>query len=309
QTLGSFECWMGLDMYLEDEQNDSNDSRTWFQPLRNPFAGYTLSVDFQGFSGTKPLGETFPGWWEAVGADKPVEEDSQWEVVLSSDRSMKIEYLPDVVLEDWIVSPVFVPQSNTEFRFSFGISSSPKRNLGGDDVLEVMVSTDCLNFEPLYVYDSSYVHPPMIDPVSINDLSDYAGQEIIVAIRANSKGTGDKSAYLALDDIYIGPALDTDISENPFEEDGGLKVFPNPSEGLFYLDWGHNRQLEEDGEVVVTNTMGQVVYRATLSSLLTNSNNGRQAVIDASDWEEGVYLLLWRYGNQSHSQKLVKMGR
>ncbi|MEZ4885895.1 MAG: T9SS type A sorting domain-containing protein [Chitinophagales bacterium] len=208
---------------------------------------------------------------------------------------------------DWIVSPVFVPQSNTEFRFSFGISSSPERNLGGDDVLEVMVSTDCLNFETLYAYDSTYVHPPMMDPISINDLSAYEGQEIMVAIRANSNGAVDKSVYLGLDDIYIGPALETNISESSFEEEDFLRVFPNPSEGLFELKLPSEQIQTQQGDwkIRVRNMQGALVYEDEKRQLTSGENEFRY-LLDLRERVRGVYLVEVWNGEKRWIQKIVK---
>ncbi|MEZ4885898.1 MAG: T9SS type A sorting domain-containing protein [Chitinophagales bacterium] len=307
QPFTSHECLVELSMSLTEEQNESNNFQKWTEPLRNPFLGHVLSVDFQGHYNHLPLGNTFPGWWEGVGEEKPTESNSKWETNNTGGGLISVHFDEGENIEEWVVSPVFVPENNTELRFNFSINSWPNRNFGNDDVFKILISTDCLNFEPLMVYDSTHVHP-FSKLEDVYDLSAYEGQEVMIAFHGSSNGVADKYAILVLYDVYIGPALETNISESSLEEEDFLRVFPNPSKGVFFLDWGDNRRIEEDGEVMVTNAVGQVLYRAALSSLLTNSGNGNQAVIDASDWEEGVYLLLWRYGNQSHSQKLVKMG-
>ncbi|MFK8004799.1 MAG: T9SS type A sorting domain-containing protein, partial [Saprospiraceae bacterium] len=308
QTLSNFECWIGLNVFLEEEQNESNNIQEWYQPLRNPFFWHTLSVNFEEYYNHKPIGDSYPGWWEGIGAEKPVEEGSRWSSSLHSEGRAVLDFEEGEEIEEWIVSPVFVPENNTELRFNFFINSWPEQNLGNDDVFEIMISTDCMNFEPLKVYDSAYVHP--IGRVEdVYDLSAYEGEEVMIAFHGSSNGIADKYAILVLYDVYIGPALDTGIADNLLEEEGSLRVFPNPSKDLFYLDWGEKMQIEEEDEIIVTNAMGQIIYQATLSSILTNSNNGKQYIVDASDWEDGMYLLLWRYANQSYSQKLVKMGR
>ena len=303
QPFTSHECLVELSMSLTEEHNESNNFRKWTEPLRNPFAGYVLNVDFEGHYNHLPLGDTFPGWWEGVGEEKPTESNSKWETKNTGGGLISVHFDEEENIEEWVVSPVFVPENNTELRFNFSINSWPERNFGNDDVFEILISTDCMNFEPLMVYDSTHVHP-FNKLEDVYDLSTYEGQEIMIAFHGSSNGVADKYAILTLYDVYIGSALETHISENPLEEKDFLRVFPNPSKGLFQLQLPL-MGLETEWEVVVRDWQGKQVYQRQ-SMDITNSKNRGELQIDLREAASGVYLLQWRSGQKVRYQKIVK---
>lgn len=303
QPFTAGHCFVELNMSLTEEQNESNNFREWTQALRKAVEPLPYVVDFKEYYDHLPLGNAYPRWWEGVGAEKPLEEDSKWRSSLNSEGRARLDFEEGEEIEEWIVSPVFVPENDTELRFNFFINGWPEQSLGNDDVFEILISTDCKNFEPLRVYDSDYVHP--IGRVEdVYDLSAYKGQEVMIGFHGSSNGVADKYAIVVLHDVYIGPALETNISESSLEEEDFLKVFPNPSKGLFQLDLP-SMGFETEWEIVVRDLQGKEVYLQR-STDITNSQNNSEAQIDLKDVASGVYVLQWRSGQKVRYQKIVK---
>lgn len=73
--------------------------------------------------------------------------------------------------------------------------------------------------------------------------------------------------------------LDDQVSQNKIE--GGINVFPNPSNGKLYI---HNSGKKDDMTVTVFNNVGQIVYNNAFNQLST-------AVIDLTAQAGGVYTV------------------
>jgi hypothetical protein len=72
----------------------------------------------------------------------------------------------------------------------------------------------------------------------------------------------------------------------------GLTVFPNPSDGIF------NIQLPEAGKLSLSNISGQALFSAYYPR--------KNAIIDASDYMKGIYILSYISGNMNDNIKLIK---
>ncbi len=98
-------------------------------------------------------------------------------------------------------------------------------------------------------------------------------------------------------------------------EDGGWKVYPNPSDGEFNLKISGFENLnpsnyrEENIKLKIYNVLGEVVYQKALSpSPLTPLSMWRGeggAGIDVSTQPQGIYFLVLNDGEKTFSQKLL----
>ncbi len=73
---------------------------------------------------------------------------------------------------------------------------------------------------------------------------------------------------------------------------GQTRVFPNPNTGRFYVDLPMNTKLE------VSTLLGEMIY--------SNEFNAGIHELDLQAFSNGVYIITFRYGNTSQSQRLIK---
>ncbi len=76
------------------------------------------------------------------------------------------------------------------------------------------------------------------------------------------------------------------------ESDNPISVYPNPTNGLIYLDQPFN------GQVMVYNSLGQLVVSV---------NGNDQQTIDLSDLESGIYLVVIVENGQRSQQKIKRL--
>lgn len=170
-------------------------------------------VEFIGYNSTN-LPFVYPGWNEGVGIGVPeIGTNSGWveddfaNVIGGPNGSaarINLSFLGD---NEWIISPPFVAGSLDLLSFDLALTTgfgTGSTNLGSDDELQVLVSTDCgATWIPVRVYDDQSVISNTGQEEFVN-LSGFAGQEIRVAFYA-TEGTVDDpvSVDLFLDNILI----------------------------------------------------------------------------------------------------------
>ena len=88
----------------------------------------------------------------------------------------------------------------------------------------------------------------------------------------------------------------SDITENAFE--GGLSVYPNPTNGIFTIDLKNT--ISDNYSITVSNVLGKEVY---VSSNFVNRSFNK--TIDLSEFGKGVYLLTIRNSETSITEKII----
>lgn len=123
--------------------------------------------------------------------------------------------------------------------------------------------------------------------VAMVPLIAYQGQVISLRIRGVT-GTNE-AGDIAIDDIAIDDFLSVSTLTTR-----ALQIFPNPSEGIFNIQW----QQTGRAELRVTDLNGKTV--------LQQEANGRSAVIDLKNYATGVYLLTVRFADGVVTKKLIR---
>lgn len=121
------------------------------------------------------------------------------------------------------------------------------------------------------------------------DLTPYIGSKVNVKFRILT-GSSFRSD-IALDDFKLIDTLTTSINENVLS---GINVYPNPTQGLFYVDFGtevSNTQME------LFDMKGQL--------LLSRTVYNRNEKIDLSSHNKGIYLLKITSKGQTKNVKIV----
>ena len=79
-----------------------------------------------------------------------------------------------------------------------------------------------------------------------------------------------------------------------------MTIYPNPSNGHFFIEINYMGGVAQDGQVVITNTYGQVMM-----SKLVQHNHPVIEVTESSKLTKGIYMVTCTIGNNSFSKKLI----
>lgn len=132
-------------------------------------------------------------------------------------------------------------------------------------------------------------------PLTI-DLTPFAGK--IISIRYRGKtGQGFRSD-LALDGFNLVDSSSVGLEEEKLAQ--SLKVYPNPSNGLFTLE--SDLPLGSDAQIEIRDLRGQLVWSGQFEANL----GARAMQIDLGEFANGVYLLELVSDEQKASLKLIK---
>lgn len=245
--------------------SDGNNFNDTLVTTRNVAPTYTLpqQVDFTGFTGAN-LPSAFSGWYEATGTT-PTGTTSLWTsqtgVGTATNVTARIN-LYTTTRNEWIIGPKIVPTANTILKFDAAVtdwnSTIASDTMGSDDMVRVMVSTDCgLTFTPIYTISAANNLPPTLTSFII-PLNTYSNQPIIVAFYATDGPIDDVNDYdFHLDNINIYDALSDDIAATSM-------VSPNTSANCLG---------NENVSVVVSNNGYNAATNFTITSVLSGANN------------------------------------
>jgi len=174
------------------------------------------------------------------------------------------------------------------------------------DTLEVEISTDCGSTWNS-VYSKSGQTLSTVSPTddefipSANDwrkdtidLSAYDGQSTILIKFTGISNFGNN---LFIDNLRIVDNLTASIHENGTK--AKLDLFPNPSNGLVYLQYNSDFK-EKTTTISVTNSLGAYVYRE-----ITSNNNSFKKTLDLSNLEKGIYFVKVSSNSNTTIKKLV----
>ncbi|MDW8272770.1 MAG: G8 domain-containing protein [Chitinophagales bacterium] len=229
--------------------NNANDSlspkptRTLSAPVSLP----TTLLTFTGFTGAN-LNTVFPGWNEGQGAITPTITNSLWTsqtgVTGASGTTARINLWVNT-RNEWLFGPKVTAGSCTEFRFRAAITDfaattipDPEGMTGTDDSVTVMVSTDCgVTWQRVFAVTASNAPPAgVISWVSYSvPLSSFAGQDIIVALKATDGPTDDLPDYdFHVDDLQVRnrPAVDISAEAITLPVPGGTTPNGNASQQI-----------------------------------------------------------------------------
>jgi len=200
--------------------NTTNDVYTTITRTVTTAVSLPLQVDFSGFNGSN-LSTLFPGWSESSGTT-PTTTASNWlsqvGISVPTNTTSRLN-LWDVNQNAWILSPKFTAGAGSQITFDAALSAFNNTVntgvLGSDDMLRVMVSTDCgATYVPIFTVNAS-------SNLNLNftnfivPLGAYNGQDIIVAFYGTDgpiNDAPDMDIHIDNINIYNLPAFDAGIS-------------------------------------------------------------------------------------------------
>ncbi len=120
-----------------------------------------------------------------------------------------------------------------------------------------------------------------------------AGNYFVTLIVTTAGGCSDTISKL----INVGTAgLDEVVQSN----DLNLIVYPNPSKGLFNVEFNSN---ESASTLTISNLLGEVILK---KEILQSSNGNFDTQIDLSNYPNGIYLIDLHAANQNVIQRISK---
>lgn len=199
------------------DADGSNDTTT--QEVYN-FASQTLplpTVTFTGYNGGN-LNSISPNWLEARGDSTPTDFFiSLWNINNPTQQTFLGSEAAEINLfttsrNEWLLGPRVIPGPQDILRFDAAITTfagTGPSDMGSDDSVRVMVSTDCgVSWTPVLVFDtlnqpgngfSSYVVP----------LAPFAGQPTLIAFYATDGPNDDPEDY----DFHVDNIQFIDLSQ------------------------------------------------------------------------------------------------
>jgi trimeric autotransporter adhesin len=261
----NFKSWTS---YPGDSQNINdtlaNVTRTVVAPATLPqFVGFT------GFTGAN-LPTAFPGWFEAQGASLPTGTISNWinQANLNSAGNVNARiFMSAVSANDWIVGPKVVATASTMISFDAAVTSNistpfTNSNMGSDDRVRLMISTDCgASFTPIFTLSATNSLTTNWTNFNVN-LSAYNGQEIILAFLAQDGPIDDLEAYyFHLENINLYNASATDA---------GVSNIISPSSGCF----GANENVVVNLNNYGTASLSNIPVTVWVNGAVTQTLNG-----------------------------------
>lgn len=202
---------------LAGDLNVSNDFMT--QTTRIVVAPVPLpqTVSFTGFTGAN-LPTMFPNWYEGNTATVPTGTTSLWTSQTGLNGAGNITARLNMFTttrNEWIVGPKISPTSATQISFDAAVTNFASTTvgdvMGSDDMVRVMVSTDCgLSYTAIYTVSATNSLTTNFTNFTV-PLGAYAGQDIIVAFLAQDGPIDDLEDYdFHLDNINLYNASATD---------------------------------------------------------------------------------------------------
>ncbi|MBK7667787.1 MAG: choice-of-anchor J domain-containing protein [Sphingobacteriaceae bacterium] len=199
----------------------SNNAMTQTTRTVVPVVALPQAVSFTGFSGAN-LTTVFPNWYEAAGATTPVGNTSLWTSQTGLNGVGNITARVNLYTtnrNEWIVGPKFTATSASQVSFDAALtdwnSTTVSAIMGSDDMVRVMVSTDCgLTYSPIFTVSATNSLSTTFSNFAVS-LSAYAGQDIIVAFLAQDGPVDDVEDYdfhLENINLYTASATDAGIA-------------------------------------------------------------------------------------------------
>ncbi len=274
-AFGTYTLVAATSMTAPLDPNPINNSIT---ATRNNVTVATVPVlnGFTGFTGAN-LTTVFPDWYEANGATFPNGTTSSWlsqtNLVTPGNITARVN-LSFNTKREWIVGPKFNATAATYMSFDLALTNSggllPTTNMGSDDQLLVMVSSDCgATYSPIFTVSATNSLTNSFSNFNI-PLTSFAGQPIIVAFFATEGLIDDiENVDLHLDNINI---------YNLVPNDAGINGFISPAvNGCYSATNSVIASLRNFGSNTLTNIPYSVVVSGPVNTTLTNVFTGTLA--------------------------------
>lgn len=265
-TLNAFTTLSG-DMNLPNDAMGTA-TRTVF-----PVSTLPTAVNFSGFTGAN-LTAIFPLWSEGSGTAAPTGTTSNWTSQTNLNGAGNITsriYMYGTIRNDWMIGPKFTATANSQISFDAAITASGALTtysaMGSDDMVRVMVSTDCgVTYTPIFTVSATNSLTTNFSNFIVN-LAAYSGQDIIVAFQATDGPTDDLEAYdFHLDNINL-------FNASPI--DAGVSAFLAPSTGTCYTSSENVVvTVRNYGSASISNVPVNVVVSGANTQTLTNTFAG-----------------------------------
>ncbi|MBP7810501.1 MAG: T9SS type A sorting domain-containing protein [Bacteroidia bacterium] len=202
---------------LAGDLNVPNDAMAQTTRTVVPVVALPQTVDFTGFSGAN-LPTFFANWREGNTATVPTGTTSLWtsQTGLNAVGNITARLnLFGTTRNEWIVGPKFSATSASQISFDAAVTNFASTTvadvMGSDDMVRVMVSTDCgVSYTPIYTISATNSLTINFTNFSV-PLGAYAGQDIIVAFLAQDGPVDDIEDYdFHLDNINLFNTVATD---------------------------------------------------------------------------------------------------
>jgi hypothetical protein len=246
---------------------------------------------------TYPCNEGFEGM---PSSQPPVGWGGSMKVLLDHGRNDSkglAARLNSAVTADSSITPLIGPlTSSTSFSFYYRIidfafyPDGAATNLDIGDQVEVLVSTDSINYTVVELIDMNNHNPSFNFVKKKVFVPQYAGSNVLFKIRCQF-GTG-AGYYVDFDTISIGN--DAQLGINDLNSNKQISLFPNPcSSGTEIQSPINNSEVQQ---VKVFNSLGELVFENQLTAnyqLLT------------ANWAIGIYLVLVGDETEKLTRRLI----
>jgi PKD repeat protein len=233
-----------------------------------------FSVEFSGKNvvGVTSWSWSFPGGNPATSTlSNPrvvYEQPGDYDVVLSVTNSAGTSSIK----QDSLIRVVASPKAAFDFKVTQNVAEFTNRSINADKFL--------WNFDD--GTSSNERNPP---PHTYNRNKNYS-VSLLVQNSACASVTGRQVPIFS-------PTPTNDVNT-----EGGIIIFPNPTDGLLYVDFKNVEKI--DFQMIVSNTQGQVIKSTKLSKEVLQ-------MIDLNDLPKGVYFLAFKNLEKQPVLKLVKL--
>ena len=161
-------------------------------------------MDFIGFY--FDISDIYPEWYEARGKGHPlVAMNTDWQGDNYDGARTANVYFTGLGTEDWLVGPKFTATEHLVVEMRAAVQyESGTTQMGSDDYLGIMVSTDCgESFETVGKINQASGVNPSLQPFSFA-LPQFDGQDIILALYATTGTVNDPQKYFFhITDLHI----------------------------------------------------------------------------------------------------------
>lgn len=269
----------------QTDENQENDSKTVFFQINKSEVESPLKLDFENFDTEQD--------WTLVNPNN----EHNWQLTqapMANEENHALLFdgfnIPDLGIENWLVSPVLDLTESNEASLAFKVSYASIS--GRNDRLKVLVSLNCGRTFNEVVFNKAGEDlavtqqntewiPSGIDhwKTEIIDLSEYT---IWSEVRVAFVVTNQNGNNIYLDDIEFfnanNPNNTLDIN------DENLRVYPNPLESILNLKF----DLEEktDLEIRILDMMGKVVHQSSHPNTLNQT-----FIIENISVPNGIYMV------------------
>ncbi len=137
------------------------------------------------------------------------------------------------------------------------------------------------------------IHTSSSDPWGFYsaDISNYSGDTIKVVLTGQNHSAW--SFHLAIDDFLVDSRSPVGLKEKHAEDI--IAVYPNPSDGLFYLTM--EKTNPENTSLEVFNSQGQLILEKAIVEIVTP--------LDLSEYKHGIYFLRLNTGKEVLIKKII----